>query len=153
LSKKSRSAPVFTAKFMFSGRSPVTFAILIAFNFLATTPTTLPLISISGPPLFHPPTVTPPARTVTVAPLPPPSPPAPNSTAAQLAAPWRHLPNPVSDEQFKQDKAYCSTGTFCRNGDLFTPVFTPARFSSFVLKPKNWKSYCAIGANAFSRRV
>jgi hypothetical protein len=52
---------------------------------------------------------TPPAPTVTVAPLPPPSPSALNSTAAQLAAPWRHLPNPVSDEQFKQDKAYCST--------------------------------------------
>jgi hypothetical protein len=40
--------------------------------------------------------------------LPPPAPPAPNSIAAQLAAPWRHLPNPVSDQQFKQDKAYCS---------------------------------------------
>src|SRR5262249_50848412 len=32
----------------------------------------------------------------------------------------------------------CAAGTFCRNGDLFTPVFTPARFSSFVLKPKNF---------------
>jgi hypothetical protein len=48
------------------------------------------------------------APTVTVAPLPPPSPPAPNSIAAQMAAPWRHLPKPVSDQQFKQDKAYCS---------------------------------------------
>jgi hypothetical protein len=45
---------------------------------------------------------TPPAPTVTVAPLPPPS------IAAQMAAPWRHLPKPVSDQQFKQDKAYCS---------------------------------------------
>jgi hypothetical protein len=52
---------------------------------------------------------TPRAPTVTVAPLPPPSsPPAPNSIAAQMAAPWRHLPNPVSDQQFKQVKAYCS---------------------------------------------
>jgi hypothetical protein len=30
------------------------------------------------------------------------------STRSQLAGPWRHLPTPVSDQQFKQDKAYCS---------------------------------------------
>jgi hypothetical protein len=40
--------------------------------------------------------------------LPPSPPPAPNSITAQMAAPWRHLPKPVSDQQFKQDKAYCS---------------------------------------------
>src|SRR6516164_7594761 len=27
---------------------------------------------------------------------------------SQLAGPWRHLPTPASDQQFKQDKAYCS---------------------------------------------
>jgi hypothetical protein len=25
-----------------------------------------------------------------------------------MAAPWRHLPNPVSDQQFKQDEVYCA---------------------------------------------
>jgi uncharacterized protein len=34
--------------------------------------------------------------------------PAVSSTHSQLAGPWRHLPTPVSDQQFKQDKAYCS---------------------------------------------
>ncbi|MFY9840072.1 MAG: tetratricopeptide repeat protein [Xanthobacteraceae bacterium] len=34
--------------------------------------------------------------------------PAVSSTRSQLAGPWRHLPTPVSDQQFKQDKAYCS---------------------------------------------
>jgi TPR repeat protein len=34
--------------------------------------------------------------------------PAISSTRSQLAGPWRHLPTPVSDQQFKQDKAYCS---------------------------------------------
>src|SRR5215469_17960515 len=37
----------------------------------------------------------------------PPSTPVPNSIAAQMAAPWRHLPNPVSDQQFQQDASYC----------------------------------------------
>jgi len=68
----------------------------------------LALAACSSPTTSPAPTVTPSAPTVTVAPLPPPSPPAPNSIAAQMAAPWRHLPKPVSDEQFKQDKAYCS---------------------------------------------
>ena len=67
----------------------------------------LALAACSSPTTPPAPTVTPSAPTVTVAP-PPPSPPAPNSIAAQMAAPWRHLPKPVSDEQFKQDKAYCS---------------------------------------------
>jgi hypothetical protein len=31
-----------------------------------------------------------------------------SSTRSQVAGPWRHLPTPVSDQQFKQDKAYCS---------------------------------------------
>jgi uncharacterized protein len=31
-----------------------------------------------------------------------------SSTRSQLAGPWRHLPTPVSDQQFKRDKAYCS---------------------------------------------
>jgi hypothetical protein len=34
--------------------------------------------------------------------------PHPNSLAAQVAAPWRHLPKPASDQKFKQDKAKCS---------------------------------------------
>jgi hypothetical protein len=41
----------------------------------------------------------------------PPSTPAPNSITAQMAAhwrDWRHLPNPVSDQQFKQDEIYCA---------------------------------------------
>jgi hypothetical protein len=41
----------------------------------------------------------------------PPSTPAPNSITPQMAAQWRdwrHLPNPVSDEQLKQDKLYCA---------------------------------------------
>jgi hypothetical protein len=25
-----------------------------------------------------------------------------------MAAPWRHLPKPVTDQQFQQDKAYCA---------------------------------------------
>jgi hypothetical protein len=68
----------------------------------------LALAACSSPTTPPAPTITPPAPTVTVAPLPPPSLPAPNSIAAQMAAPWRHLPKPVSDQQFKQDKAYCS---------------------------------------------
>jgi TPR repeat protein len=34
--------------------------------------------------------------------------PAISSARSQLAGPWRHLPTPVSDQQFKQDKTYCS---------------------------------------------
>jgi uncharacterized protein len=34
--------------------------------------------------------------------------PAISSARSQLAGPWHHLPKPVSDHQFKQDKAYCS---------------------------------------------
>lgn len=34
--------------------------------------------------------------------------PAPNSLAAQAAGPWRHIPKPVSDQKFKQDKAKCA---------------------------------------------
>src|SRR6516225_4946867 len=43
---------------------------------------------------------------------PPPIPafPEPPSTPAEnfIAAQWRHLPNPVSDQQFKQDELYCA---------------------------------------------
>ena len=43
---------------------------------------------------------------------PPPVPafPEPPSTPAEnfIAAQWRHLPNPVSDQQFKQDELYCA---------------------------------------------
>jgi TPR repeat protein len=34
--------------------------------------------------------------------------PAISPARSQLAGPWRHLPMPVSDQQFKQDKAFCS---------------------------------------------
>ena len=43
-------------------------------------------------------------------------PPVPNSIAAQMAAPWRHLPNPVSDQQFQQDASYCH-----QMGDMAPP--------------------------------
>jgi hypothetical protein len=33
---------------------------------------------------------------------------APPVSASLPAGPWRHLPTPVSDQQFKRDKAYCS---------------------------------------------
>jgi TPR repeat protein len=32
----------------------------------------------------------------------------PSLIRSQLAGPWRHLPTPASDQQFKQDKAFCS---------------------------------------------
>jgi hypothetical protein len=41
----------------------------------------------------------------------PPSTPAPNSITPEMAAhwrDWRHLPNPVSDQQFMQDEVYCA---------------------------------------------
>jgi hypothetical protein len=47
----------------------------------------------------------------------PPPPPARNSIAAQMAGPWRHLPKPVSDQQFKQDKAYCAMQSNMVPGD------------------------------------
>src|SRR6516165_5436458 len=54
----------------------------------------------------------------------PPSTPAPNSIAAQMAAPWRHLPNPASDQQFKQDKAYCAMmGSMAPPGPIDSQAF------------------------------
>jgi hypothetical protein len=38
----------------------------------------------------------------------PPSTPTPNSITPHMAAHWRHLPNPVSDQQFDQDEVYCA---------------------------------------------
>ena len=35
--------------------------------------------------------------------------PNPNSITAQLAVPWEHKKDPVSDEKFAQDKAMCAT--------------------------------------------
>src|SRR5215510_13051725 len=43
----------------------------------------------------------------------------------------------------------------CRNADLFTPLFTPARFLRFVLASENYRSHCAVGTSVrnFRRRL